>query len=66
MRLKYGSSARIVLLDGTSLVGTVKFSWRWRTVKLVEVTTHIPGGDVTVDGHLLIPARSILFVQVGA
>ena len=65
MRLKYGSSVRIVLADGTTIVGTVRFSWRFRVVKLTDVLTATRDGDVLADGYLLIPARSILFVQLG-
>jgi hypothetical protein len=65
MRLKYGSSVRIVLADGTTVVGTPRFSWRWRTVKLTDVITQTRDGEILADGYLLIPASSILFVQVG-
>jgi hypothetical protein len=66
MRLKTGSSARIVLADGTTVVGTVRFSWRWRVIKLTDVLTQTRDGEVLVDGYLLIPARSVLFVQIGS
>jgi hypothetical protein len=66
MRLKHGSSVRIVLVDGTTIVGTVRFSWRWRTIKLTDVVTATRDGEILADGYLLIPTRSVLFVQVGA
>lgn len=65
MRLKHGSSVRIVLADGTTVVGTVRFSWRFRVVKLADVVTATRDGDILADGYLLIPVRSILFAQVG-
>lgn len=65
MRLKHGSSVRIVLVDGTTVVGTIRFSWRWRTVKLTDVLTQTRDGEIVADGYLLIPGRSILFAQVG-
>jgi hypothetical protein len=65
MRLKLGTSVRIVLVDGTTVVGTVRFSWRWRVVKLTDVLTQTRDGEVLADGYLLIPATSILFAQVG-
>jgi hypothetical protein len=65
MRLKHGSSVRIALVDGTTVVGTVRFSWRWRTIKLADVLTQTRNGEIAADGYLLIPARSVLFVQVG-
>lgn len=65
MRLKNGSSARIVLSDGTTVIGTVRFSWRFRVIKLTDVVTQTRGGDILADGYLLIPARSVLFVQIG-
>jgi hypothetical protein len=66
MRLKLGSSARIVLTDGTTVEGIVRFSWRARVIKLVDVVSATAHGDIKLDGHLLVPARSVLFVQVGA
>jgi hypothetical protein len=66
MRLKKGSSVRIVLIDGTTFVGTVRFSWRWRVLKLTNVITQTREGEIQADGFLLIPTRSILFAQVGA
>lgn len=66
MRLKLGSSVRIALNDGTTFVGTVRFSWRWRTLKLTDVLTQTRDGELQADGYLLVPVRSILFAQVGA
>ena len=65
MRLKHGSSVRIVLVDGTTVVGTVRFSWRWRTIKLADVVTQTRDGEILADGYLLSPVRSVLFAQVG-
>lgn len=64
MRLKHGSSVRIVLVDGTTIVGTVRFSWRWRVVKLTDVVTQTRDGEILADGYLLIPHRSVLFAQI--
>lgn len=66
MRLKLGENARIVLADGTTVEGVVRFSWRFRVLKLVDAVTLTAQGEVKLDGHLLIPARSVLFAQVGA
>lgn len=66
MRLKLGSSARIVLNDGTTIEGIVRFSWRPRVIKLTDVVSATQHGDIRLDGHLLVPARSVLFAQVGA
>lgn len=65
MWLKHGSGVRIVLIDGTTLVGTVRFSWRFRTIKLTDVVTQTREGEIRADGYLLIPVRSVLFAQVG-
>lgn len=65
MRLKHGSSVRIVLNEGTTFVGTVAFSWRWRVLKLTNCITQTRGGELQADGYMLIPHRSILFAQVG-
>lgn len=66
MRLKNGSSVRVALTDGTTFVGTVRFSWRWGVLKLTNVLTQTRDGELHADGYLLIPVRSILFAQVGA
>jgi hypothetical protein len=66
MRLKHGSGVRLVLTDGTALAGTVRPSWRWRTVKLTEVLTQTRNGEVQADGFLFVPSHAILFAQVGA
>jgi small nuclear ribonucleoprotein (snRNP)-like protein len=65
VRLKNGSSVRIVLVDGTTVVGTVRFSWRWRVIKLTDVVSQTRDGEIVADGYLLIPERSVLFAQVG-
>lgn len=66
MRLKLGSSVRLVLSDGTTVEGVVRFSWRIRVIKLFDVVSLNNHGQIKIDGHLLIPARSVLFAQVGA
>ena len=66
MRLKLGSSARLVLSDGTTVEGVVRFSWRIRVIKLVDVVSQSRDGGIKLDGYLLVPARSLLFAQVGA
>jgi hypothetical protein len=65
MRLKHGTSVRIVLAEGTTFVGTVAHSWRWRVLKLTDAITQTRDGEIRADGYLLIPHRSILFAQVG-
>lgn len=66
MRLKLGSSVRLVLSDGTTVEGVVRFSWRIRVIKLTDVVSLNQQGQINLDGHLLIPTRSVLFAQVGA
>lgn len=66
MRLKQGSSVRLVLSDGTTVEGVVRFSWRFRVIKLTDCVTLTRDGQVKLDGYLLVPARSVLFAQVGA
>lgn len=66
MRLTINTSARVVLVDGTTLVGTIRRSWRWRVIKLTQVTTLTRDGEISADGYMLVPARSVLFVQVGS
>lgn len=64
MRLAQGAKARIVLTDGTTAAGTVRRSWRWRTIRLERAELYDRTGPVVAQGYLLIPHRSILFVQV--
>lgn len=66
MRLRKGKSVRVALTDGTTFVGTVELSWRWRVIKLTNVTTFTRDGEIQTDGYLLIPASSVLFVQVAS
>lgn len=66
MRLKFGTSARIVLSDGTTFVGTICRSWRWRVIKLTQVTTLTRDGEISADGFMLVPTHSVLFVQVSS
>lgn len=66
MRLKLGSSVQLVLSDGTTVEGVVRFSWRVRVIKLVDVVALNQHGQVSISGYLLIPAHSVLFAQVGA
>lgn len=65
MRLKNGSSVQLVLNDGTTVEGVVRFSWRFRVIKLVDVVALSEHGQITITGYLLVPARSVLFAKVG-
>lgn len=63
---KPGARVVVTLTDGSVLAGTVARSWRWRTVKLTSAHLVDPrSGPTPVDGHLLIPSRSVLVGQVG-
>lgn len=64
MKLKRGTRARITLTDGTTLEGTVRFTFSWWTWRLSEVEVHARQGSVTAAGYFLVPKRSALFVQV--
>lgn len=64
MRLANGTRARIVLVDGTTAAGTAGRSWRWKVIRLDGVELYDRSGPVQTQGHLLIPARSVMFVQV--
>lgn len=64
MRLGNGAKARLVLTDGTTIAGTVRRSWRWRTTRIESAEIYDRTGPVRAEGYLLIPARSILFAQV--
>jgi hypothetical protein len=66
MRLKLGSSVRLVLNDGTTVEGLVRPSWRARVIKLEDVVSLNQHGNINLDGHLLVPVESVLFAQVGA
>ena len=66
MRIKRGTRARFNLTDGSVFEGTVRFCWYLFCWKISDVVTY----DVRTDseseaqGWLLVPKRSVLFVQV--
>lgn len=63
MRLRAGALVLLTLADGTSVGGTVRRSWRWRTMRLDNATSYT-AGPADIDGYLLVSHRSILAVQV--
>lgn len=63
MKLKRGSTARITLIDGSTLEGRVVSRW-WGPLRLEDVTFHTTHGSTPAAGAFVIPKRSVLFVQV--
>lgn len=48
------------LIDGQTLVGTrVRWAWPW-TVVLISARS----GDTPIDGRVVVPRRSVLWMQV--
>ncbi|UXE04741.1 hypothetical protein QEH44_gp04 [Arthrobacter phage Shambre1] len=68
MRLRNGTKCRLILEDGTTVAGVPRRSWRWRTIRLDHATVYARMGEVTTppQSFILVPARRIMFVQVGA
>lgn len=68
MRLRTGTKCRLVLEDGTTLVGTAARSWQAGVLRLNFVTAYAREGEIEapVQSHFLIPAARVLFAQVGA
>lgn len=64
MQLRRGTRARFTLLDGTTLEGTVRWSWMWSTVRISRVHVNSAAGAQLIAGTVLIPKRSVVFVQV--
>jgi hypothetical protein len=54
----------VSLMDGSAVRGRVRFGWRPRVLKLVEAEGLTQTGTAPIEGMFLIPARSILTVQV--
>lgn len=68
MRIKTGMKCRIVLEDGTTLVGTAARSWQPGVLRLNFVTAWAREGEIEapVQSFFLLPVARVLFVQVGA
>lgn len=68
MRLRTGTKCRLVLEDGTTLVGTAARSWQPGIVRLNYVTAHAREGEIEAppQSFFLLPVHRILFAQVGA
>lgn len=64
MRLKTGIKARIVLTDGTTVVGTTAHSGQWGVHKLREVQIFTRLDPESIQGVLLVPKRHVMFVQI--
>lgn len=68
MRLRIGTKCRVVLEDGTTLVGTAARSWSPGVLRLNYVTAWAREGEVEAPAQsfFLLPKRRVLFAQVGA
>lgn len=64
--MRHGSKIRISLTDGSTLEGTLRFSWGWWSYKITAVTVHVPQGSIGAEGAFFVPRRSVLHVQVVA
>lgn len=65
--MKSGQEGRLVLLDGTTLEGTVKRSWQSGIIRLENVSAWAREGEVEADkgSYFLVPVRNVAFAQVG-
>lgn len=63
MRLRRNSLVVLTITDGTILRGRVRWSWRWRVIRLVDVTVWTEHGDVPAAGPVLVPHRSVVLAQ---
>ena len=62
--MRHGRKYRVNLVDGSSLEGTLRFSWGWSSYRLVDcVFINQAGVPVEADGFFIVPKRSILHVQ---
>lgn len=66
--MRRGTRARFTLTDGSTCEATVRFSWSWFSWKLADAVFHDQrtGEPIPADGYLMVPKRSVLFVQVVA
>lgn len=65
MFFRSGTRVLVTLLDGSTLHGTARFTWRPRTLRLVDVTTLSVQGEAMMAGELRILRHAILYVQTG-
>lgn len=67
MRLPIGQKCRVILEDGTTLVGTAARSWRWGVIRLngVKFYSRMGEDEAPALSYFLVPRRRVLFVQVG-
>ena len=68
MKLRNGTKCRVVLEDGTTLVGTAARSWQPGVLRLNYVTAFAREGEVEApaQSHFLVPVGRVLLAQVGA
>lgn len=64
MYLPVGVTARLVLKDGTTVVGTTARSRRWGVHKLIRVRVLTRLEAEKMAGYLLIPGRGVWFAQI--
>jgi hypothetical protein len=62
--MRHGQQLRVSLVDGTTLVGRLAWSWGWWSYRMVDVTVPTPQGDVKADGAFVVPRHAVVYVQV--
>lgn len=68
MRPKRGTVVRYNLTDGTTLGGTLEFSWPWsRYYRITDALFYDPRTTepIPASGTILISKRAVLFIQFG-
>lgn len=57
-----GRTVIVSLVDGSSMRGTTRWSWRW--LRLRDVFTSMASREPDVVGTVLVPPTSVLTLQV--
>lgn len=66
MRLKTGTHVRLILTDGTTLVGVAEHSGQWGIHRLRDVSIFTRIDPERIKGYVLVPKQRVLFAQMAA
>lgn len=64
MRIRKGSTVLVTLVDGSTVKGTTARRWWWNLRLLNAAVLADQGAEMSLDGSVWIPRRSILLLQV--
>ena len=54
----------LTLIGGQVIAGKTSWSWKWRTMRLIDATAFTERGEIPAAGAVYIPRSSILLVVV--